>query len=186
MAQLYNRSISATIYLYPSMLFSPIFSAGWKTTCNAQSRSKHKGLKAVHPGLLTMLAAIRPACLRALVSRYSTSSINPVEIAHFSRLSSEWWDEAGEFSFLHQMNPVRVRFIREKLLEIARDEQSDEPQPTVLRGLDVLDVGCGGGLLSEVRILHTRLCFHRYILTRAWPVLVLKHLVSMRRRPTYQ
>ncbi|KAJ6531793.1 S-adenosyl-L-methionine-dependent methyltransferase [Mycena capillaripes] len=82
----------------------------------------------------------------------TSSSINPTEIAHFSRLSSQWWDEAGEFSFLHKMNPVRIRFIREKLLEVARDEQPAFNEPassSLLRGLDVLDVGCGGGLLSE-------------------------------------
>ncbi|KAJ7035061.1 S-adenosyl-L-methionine-dependent methyltransferase [Mycena alexandri] len=73
---------------------------------------------------------------------HTSSSINPAEIAHFSRLSSQWWDEAGEFSFLHKMNP---------LLEVARDEQPafNEPASSVLKGLDVLDVGCGGGLLSE-------------------------------------
>ncbi|KAF7330533.1 Ubiquinone biosynthesis O-methyltransferase, mitochondrial [Mycena venus] len=83
---------------------------------------------------------------------HTTSSINPAEIAHFSRLSSQWWDEAGEFSFLHKMNPVRIRFIREKLLEVARDEQPALNEPasgSILKGLDVLDVGCGGGLLSE-------------------------------------
>ncbi|KAJ6576432.1 S-adenosyl-L-methionine-dependent methyltransferase [Mycena vulgaris] len=83
---------------------------------------------------------------------HTTSTVNPAEIAHFSRLSSQWWDEAGEFSFLHRMNPVRMRFIREKLLEVARDEQPALNEPastTVLKGLDVLDVGCGGGLLSE-------------------------------------
>ncbi|KAJ7707706.1 S-adenosyl-L-methionine-dependent methyltransferase [Mycena rosella] len=89
-----------------------------------------------------------PTLRRAL---HTASSVNPVEIAHFSRLSSQWWDEAGEFTFLHQMNPVRMRFIREKLLEVARDEQPalNEPAGSVLKGLDVLDVGCGGGLLSE-------------------------------------
>ncbi|KAJ7603755.1 S-adenosyl-L-methionine-dependent methyltransferase [Mycena polygramma] len=83
---------------------------------------------------------------------HTTSSVNPAEIAHFSRLSSQWWDEAGEFSFLHKMNPVRIRFIREKLLEVARDEQPAFKEPasaSLLKGLDVLDVGCGGGLLSE-------------------------------------
>lgn len=87
---------------------------------------------------------------------HSSSSVNPAEIAHFSRLSSQWWDEAGEFGFLHQMNPVRMRFIREKLLEVARDEHPDPSGPSpagVLKGLDVLDVGCGGGLLSEVLIV---------------------------------
>ncbi|KAJ7150340.1 S-adenosyl-L-methionine-dependent methyltransferase [Mycena filopes] len=82
---------------------------------------------------------------------HSSSSVNPEEIAHFSRLSTEWWNEAGEFSFLHKMNPVRMRFIREKLLEVARDEEPAFEAPTfgMLKGLDVLDVGCGGGLLSE-------------------------------------
>ncbi|KAF9240660.1 S-adenosyl-L-methionine-dependent methyltransferase [Melanogaster broomeanus] len=60
----------------------------------------------------------------------AASTVNAEEVAHFSRLSSSWWDEHGEFALLHRMNPVRVRF-------------------HVLRGLDVLDVGCGGGLLSE-------------------------------------
>ncbi|KAJ3767297.1 S-adenosyl-L-methionine-dependent methyltransferase [Lentinula raphanica] len=82
-----------------------------------------------------------------------SSTVNASEIAHFSRLSSEWWNERGEFSFLHKMNPVRMQFIREKLLETAYDEQAEEAVDTkkarLLEGLDVLDVGCGGGLLSE-------------------------------------
>ncbi|TFK39779.1 S-adenosyl-L-methionine-dependent methyltransferase [Crucibulum laeve] len=82
------------------------------------------------------------------------NTINPAEIAHFSRLSSQWWDEQGEFGFLHKMNPVRVQFIRQKLLETLYDDQPandmhDIEPMGVLKGLDVLDVGCGGGLLSE-------------------------------------
>ena len=82
-------------------------------------------------------------------------SINHEEIAHFSRLSSQWWDEQGEFSFLHKMNPVRMQFIADKLLEVAYDEKPDAEleRSQVLKGLDVLDVGCGGGLLSEVCVL---------------------------------
>ncbi|KAI0372711.1 ubiquinone biosynthesis O-methyltransferase [Pilatotrama ljubarskyi] len=78
------------------------------------------------------------------------SSVNPDEIAHFSRLSQQWWDERGEFGLLHKMNPVRMQFIRNKVLEIQREEdeaRADEAQP--LGGLDVVDVGCGGGLLCE-------------------------------------
>ncbi|KIK61763.1 hypothetical protein GYMLUDRAFT_199406 [Collybiopsis luxurians FD-317 M1] len=82
-----------------------------------------------------------------------SSTINASEIAHFSRLSAEWWNERGEFSFLHQMNPVRMQFIREKLTETAYDELPEEAvnarNVKILEGLDVLDVGCGGGLLSE-------------------------------------
>jgi 2-polyprenyl-6-hydroxyphenyl methylase/3-demethylubiquinone-9 3-methyltransferase len=79
-------------------------------------------------------------------------TVNSSEIAHFSRLSSQWWDEQGEFSLLHKMNPVRVQFVRQKLLEISRERDEEHISLSeVLHGLDVLDVGCGGGLLSEVR-----------------------------------
>jgi hypothetical protein len=86
---------------------------------------------------------------RCLSSQPSFSTVNDAEIAHFSRLSALWWDERGEFALLHKMNPHRMRFIREKLLHAA----AAEPSPSsVLEGLDVLDVGCGGGILSEVSI----------------------------------
>lgn len=91
------------------------------------------------------------------------STVNDAEIAHFSRLSALWWDERGEFALLHKMNPHRVRFIREKVLEVQRDERpysglgAATTTPLlecsrVLEGMDVLDVGCGGGILSEVRL----------------------------------
>jgi hypothetical protein len=84
------------------------------------------------------------------------SSVNPEEVAFFSRLSSAWWDESGEYAQLHRMNPKRVQFVKEKLLEVAREEQGEvhaarmESGGKPLAGMDVLDVGCGGGLLSEV------------------------------------
>ena len=83
-------------------------------------------------------------------------TVNEAEVAHFSKLSSQWWDEQGEFGLLHKMNPVRVQFIRQKLLEAAYDDEavlgdiSDVFNP--LDRLHVLDVGCGGGLLSEVYV----------------------------------
>lgn len=100
------------------------------------------------------------------------STVNDAEIAHFSRLSALWWDERGEFGLLHKMNPHRMRFIREKVLEVQRDEQpysglgaatatSPLESGRVLEGMDVLDVGCGGGILSEVRFfsLFSRLSY---------------------------
>lgn len=107
-----------------------------------------------------------------------SSTVNANEIAHFSRLSAEWWNERGEFTFLHKMNPVRMQFIREKLIETAYDEQPEEAvdakKVEVLAGLDVLDVGCGGGLLSEVRINLFCLLLLKLIVHRAWLALVLE------------
>lgn len=107
-----------------------------------------------------VLALLRSSARGLLTSRslhtkpFSSTqdSINQEEIAHFSKLSSQWWDEQGEFSFIHKMNPVRMQFIVDKLLEVAYDEKTDTEleRSLVLKGLDVLDVGCGGGLLSEV------------------------------------
>ncbi|KAI8974524.1 ubiquinone biosynthesis O-methyltransferase [Trametes punicea] len=99
--------------------------------------------------------ALGPAVPALAQSRFSSvaggqSSVNPDEIAHFSKLSQQWWDERGEFGLLHKMNPVRVEFVRSKVLEIQREENEsrvDELKP--LSGLDVVDVGCGGGLLCE-------------------------------------
>lgn len=53
------------------------------------------------------------------VAGASSSTVNADEIAHFSRLSSLWWDERGEFGMLHKMNPVRMQFVKEKL--VSRD-----------------------------------------------------------------
>jgi polyprenyldihydroxybenzoate methyltransferase/3-demethylubiquinol 3-O-methyltransferase len=98
------------------------------------------------------------------------SSINADEIAHFSRLSSQWWDESdgAEFALLHRMNPVRVRWIADKLQEARKDDAKEDEwtgwrgsdsvkQPNegskverAMEGMSVLDIGCGGGLLSEV------------------------------------
>lgn len=134
-------------------------------------------------GLLTQRRAIHPAT--------KSSTVNDAEISHFSRLSSEWWDESGEFSFLHRMNPVRVQFIQEKLSEIARDDAPDDGahiQPSsILKGLDVLDIGCGGGLLSEVRTGHpafARSQLPTHVCHRAWPGLGPEPSGSMHPSPT--
>lgn len=81
----------------------------------------------------------------------SNSTVNADEIEHFSRLSEQWWDEGGEFAMLHKMNPVRARFIRDRVLRVRHDEGM--PLDVGLEGLEAVDVGCGGGLLSEVWII---------------------------------
>jgi 2-polyprenyl-6-hydroxyphenyl methylase/3-demethylubiquinone-9 3-methyltransferase len=74
------------------------------------------------------------------------SSIDPAEVAKFSAMAAEWWDPLGKFAPLHKFNPVRLKFIRETAAaHFARDAKSLHP----FDGLSLLDIGCGGGLLSE-------------------------------------
>ena len=78
------------------------------------------------------------------LSPRSTADAN--EVARFAAMAEEWWDPDGRFHTLHQLNPVRLAFIRDRLCrQFARDPNEDMP----LDGLRVLDIGCGGGLLSE-------------------------------------
>jgi len=73
-------------------------------------------------------------------------SIDPGEVAKFSAIAAEWWDPQGKFAPLHKFNPVRLAFIRsEAAAHFGRDARSLRP----FEGLSLLDIGCGGGLLSE-------------------------------------
>jgi 2-polyprenyl-6-hydroxyphenyl methylase/3-demethylubiquinone-9 3-methyltransferase len=74
------------------------------------------------------------------------SSIDPAEVERFSRIAAEWWDPKGKFAPLHKFNPTRLAFIRDQALHrFARDPAARRP----FEGLRLLDIGCGGGLLSE-------------------------------------
>jgi len=74
------------------------------------------------------------------------SSIDPDEVARFSAMAEAWWDPRGKFAPLHKFNPVRLQFIRDQALErFGRDPAAEAP----FAGLRLLDIGCGGGLLSE-------------------------------------
>jgi 2-polyprenyl-6-hydroxyphenyl methylase/3-demethylubiquinone-9 3-methyltransferase len=75
-----------------------------------------------------------------------SASIDPAEVAKFSAIAAEWWDPTGKFAPLHKFNPVRLAFIRaEAAAHFGRDARSLRP----FEGLSLLDIGCGGGLLSE-------------------------------------
>lgn len=75
-----------------------------------------------------------------------STSIDPDEAAHFRRLADTWWDEEGPFWPLHALNALRTPWITERACRhFGRARDASEP----LRGLEVLDIGCGGGLLSE-------------------------------------
>jgi 2-polyprenyl-6-hydroxyphenyl methylase/3-demethylubiquinone-9 3-methyltransferase len=74
------------------------------------------------------------------------STVDPAEVARFSALAAKWWDPRGEFAPLHRINPVRLTFIREQALaRFGRDGAVRRP----FEGLNLLDIGCGGGLLCE-------------------------------------
>ncbi|XP_051920776.1 ubiquinone biosynthesis O-methyltransferase, mitochondrial [Hippocampus zosterae] len=73
------------------------------------------------------------------------TTVDPDELKRFRLLASKWWDENGEFKALHAMNDLRVPFIRDNLLNMHKAQHPGKP----LAGLRVLDVGCGGGLLTE-------------------------------------
>ncbi|WP_417623968.1 bifunctional 2-polyprenyl-6-hydroxyphenol methylase/3-demethylubiquinol 3-O-methyltransferase UbiG [Paremcibacter congregatus] len=76
----------------------------------------------------------------------ASASVDPAEIAHFSAMAATWWDPKGPFKPLHNLNPTRIAFARDSLCRhFKRDPKDTEP----LQGLRILDIGCGGGLLTE-------------------------------------
>lgn len=74
------------------------------------------------------------------------SSIDPKEAAHFGALAADWWDPKGSSAMLHRLNPVRLRYLHDR---IDRHWQLDEAGLKPLAGRSAADVGCGAGLLAE-------------------------------------
>ena len=74
-----------------------------------------------------------------------SSTINVKEIKKFSQISSEWWDPEGKFKPLHKFNPIRIKYIKNNIINNFNIKTRIRP----LENIDILDIGCGGGLLSE-------------------------------------
>ncbi len=73
------------------------------------------------------------------------TSINKKEIDKFSKMADEWWDPEGKFKPLHKFNPTRIKYIKENIINNFKLKKKIKP----LSGINILDIGCGGGLLSE-------------------------------------
>src|SRR5471032_2149724 len=84
--------------------------------------------------------------VRMVNSKVGASSIDTAEVERFSRLASDWWDARGPMAALHKLNPVRLGYIRDKA---AARFNRDPKKLDCLKGLRMLDIGCGGGILSE-------------------------------------
>jgi len=76
----------------------------------------------------------------------STTTVDPAEVAKFEAMAAEWWDLNGKFKPLHMLNPCRLDYITSQIAaEFDRNLDADAP----FKGLRILDIGCGGGLLAE-------------------------------------
>jgi 2-polyprenyl-6-hydroxyphenyl methylase/3-demethylubiquinone-9 3-methyltransferase len=73
------------------------------------------------------------------------STINKKEIQKFSKIANEWWDPEGKFKPLHKFNPIRIKYIKDNIIQNFNIKYNNAP----LKNLNILDIGCGGGLLSE-------------------------------------
>ena len=72
-------------------------------------------------------------------------TINKQEIAKFSKIATEWWNPEGKFKPLHKFNPIRIKYIKENIIKNFKLNSTIKP----LKKINILDIGCGGGLLTE-------------------------------------
>ena len=108
----------------------------------------HNCVACVTAGHIVLCASIRFR-FSTVPSANSSSTISEEEVSKFSDWADTWWDVNGSFGALHSMNDLRVPLVRDALTtQAANEQQPNKP----LQGISLLDVGCGGGILSEVFI----------------------------------
>ncbi|MDA9598570.1 bifunctional 2-polyprenyl-6-hydroxyphenol methylase/3-demethylubiquinol 3-O-methyltransferase UbiG [Candidatus Pelagibacter sp.] len=73
------------------------------------------------------------------------NTINKKEIEKFSKIAEEWWNPEGKFKPLHKFNPIRIKYIKENIIKTFKTDKKKDP----LKNIKILDIGCGGGLISE-------------------------------------
>ena len=73
------------------------------------------------------------------------NTINKKEIEKFSKIAQEWWNPNGKFKPLHKFNPIRIRYIKDNIIKNFKLNSNIKP----LKKINILDIGCGGGLLCE-------------------------------------
>ena len=75
----------------------------------------------------------------------ANNTINKEEIEKFTKLADEWWDQDGKFKPLHKFNPIRIEYIKKNIIKDFKIKNEKKP----FSNLEILDIGCGGGLLTE-------------------------------------
>ena len=74
-----------------------------------------------------------------------SSTVNKEEIEKFSKIAAEWWNPEGKYKPLHKFNPIRIKYIKENIINHFNIKTKNKP----LKNINILDIGCGGGLLCE-------------------------------------
>eukprot|EP00842_Homolaphlyctis_polyrhiza_P006560 jgi/Hompol1/6905/HPOL_002772-RA len=95
----------------------------------------------------TVAAASRNLSIKATIP--TDTSVDAAEIERFGRTAAQWWNPNGPYSLLHRMNPVRIQYVRDMLSSNAALHPTLASPHAPLAGLRILDIGCGGGFLSE-------------------------------------
>lgn len=88
-------------------------------------------------------------CLKQERHQHGRSTVDVHDIRRFNELASRWWDERGEMKALHALNKLRVPLIRDGLLNVGQIDVTQWQSPQPLHGMKILEVGCGGGILTE-------------------------------------